>query len=72
MQGISWPVRHSIAASRSIPSWEISRRALAASSISSRAMRSIRRSIGESAIVTSNRAGRGSRAGLGFGIWVLL
>ena len=68
--GSSWPVRHSIPASRSIPSWEISRRALARARSRSSGIRSIRRSIGVSAIVTSNRAGRGSRAGLGFGIWV--
>ena len=69
MHGTSWPVRMSIPASRSIPSPEMSRRALAASSSASSSTRSILPSTAFAAIVvTSNRAGRGSRAGLVSGI----
>src|SRR3954454_16435650 len=63
MQGTSWPVRASIAASVRIDSGEISRRLLGASSMCSSATRSSVPSARRPATaVTSKRAGLGSRA----------
>src|SRR3954451_7409331 len=63
MQGTSWPVRASIAARVSIDSRAMSRRLLGASSRCSSSMRSsVPPARGAATVVTSKRAGSGSRA----------
>jgi len=69
MHGMSCPVRISSAASAWMLSWEMCLRGLGASSRSPSAIRSIVPSTGALAtVVTSNRAGEGSNAGLGLGM----
>jgi hypothetical protein len=67
MQGTSWPLAQSIFVSRTMPSSLISRRGLAASSMSSSGTRSIRAGSSPWAgVLTSNSTGDGSSVNVDF------